>query len=180
MRIDSWFDHVTNIIKDNVFCGDSIFHADIGTARCDFPGGSADHLYHSGRRLLSLPDHVKIWTGHDYPPAPPSTEKAAATHEGVDHDFPPPRLGAEREMPPRPPTSCMTVREHRQQNRHLKDGISRDEFVLMRTERDSSLGAPRLLHQSLQVNIRAGRLPKPNDVGFRLLHVPMRLGDLGW
>ncbi|OQV08651.1 hypothetical protein CLAIMM_12884 [Cladophialophora immunda] len=62
-------DHLGYKIGDNVFCGDSIFHADIGTARCDFPGGSASDLFKSGRKLLSLPDHVKIWTGHDYPPA---------------------------------------------------------------------------------------------------------------
>ena len=136
---------------DNVFCGDSLFTPDIGSARCDFPGGSAAHLYGSGRRLLSLPEHVKIWTGHDYPPA----ERGS-------------------------PVAATSVQEHREGNRHLRDGVSEDEFVAMRTERDRGLGAPRLLHQSLQFNIRAGRLPEKNSEGLRLLHLPLRLGELEW
>ncbi|KAM6513619.1 hypothetical protein FALCPG4_016003 [Fusarium falciforme] len=89
-------DHLGYKIGDNVFCGDSIFHADIGTARCDFPGGSANDLYNSGRKLLAFPGHVKIWTGHDYPP---------------------PERGA--------PAPYMTVQQHREQNKHLKDGVQR-------------------------------------------------------
>ncbi|OAP65324.1 hypothetical protein AYL99_01296 [Fonsecaea erecta] len=138
-------------LPDNVFCGDSIFHADIGTARCDFPGGSASDLFKSGRRLLSLPDHVKIWTGHDYPPA------------GRDA-----------------PVPWMTVAQHRQRNKHLKDGTTEEEFVAMRNERDAGLAAPRLIHQSLQVNIRAGRLPKPTDAGLRMLHLPLKPKTLEW
>ncbi|KAM7182765.1 beta-lactamase-like protein [Rhypophila sp. PSN 637] len=140
-------DHMGYKIGDNVFCGDSIFNADIGTARCDFPGGSAHQLYTSGRRLLSLPDHVKIWTGHDYPP------------EGG-----------------RAPLAFMTVAEHREKNKHLREGIQEDAFVAMRNERDASLGAPRLLHQSLQTNIRAGHLPRPTEKhGDRLFHVPVKV-----
>jgi glyoxylase-like metal-dependent hydrolase (beta-lactamase superfamily II) len=134
-----------NLDKDNIFCGDSIFHTDIGSARCDFPGGSATDLFVSGRRLLSLPDHVKIWTGHDYPP--------------------PDR---------REPVPYVTVGDHKKQNAHLRDGVSEEEFVKMRSARDEVLGAPRLLHQSLQMNIRAGRLPEATEVGQRLMHVPLK------
>lgn len=138
-----------NTIPDNVFCGDSLFHADIGTARCDFPGGDAKHLFQSGRRLLSLDDHVKIWPGHDYPP------------EG------------------REPIPWMSVRDQREQNKHLRDRVSEEEFVEMRRERDRNLSAPRLLHQSLQVNIRAGRLPRVEE-GHRMLRLPLKLNGLDW
>ncbi|KAK1774253.1 Metallo-hydrolase/oxidoreductase [Copromyces sp. CBS 386.78] len=141
-------DHLGYQIGDtNVFCGDSLFNADIGTARCDFPGGSARDLYHSGRRLLqSLPDQAKIWTGHDYPP---------------EHR--------------KEPVPCLTVKEHRERNKHLRDGITEDEFVNARQERDRNLAAPRLLHQSLQVNIRAGKLPGENESGLTLLHLPVKI-----
>ncbi|CAG8211347.1 unnamed protein product [Penicillium olsonii] len=144
-------DHLGYMIGDNVFCGDSLFHADIGTARCDFPGGDAKDLFQSGRKLLSLPGHVKIWTGHDYPPAGRSE-----------------------------PVPWMSVHDHRELNKHLKEGITEDEFVAMRQERDAGLAAPKLLHQSLQINIRAGRLPAPTEAGQRLLHVPLKLSDDPW
>ncbi|KAJ5380882.1 Glyoxylase B2, partial [Penicillium cataractarum] len=142
-------DHLGYQIGDNVFCGDSLFHADIGTARCDFPGGDAKHLYQSGRRLLSLDDHVKIWPGHDYPPGG------------------------------REPIPWMSVRDQRDQNKHLSDVVSEEEFVEMRRERDRNLSAPRLLHQSLQVNIRAGRLPRVEE-GHRMLRLPLKLNGLDW
>ncbi|KAB2573653.1 metallo-beta-lactamase domain protein [Lasiodiplodia theobromae] len=142
-------DHLGYRIGDNVFCGDSIFHVDIGTARCDFPGGSADDLFRSGKKLLSLPDHVKIWTGHDYPP------------DGRTD-----------------PVPWMSVRDHRAQNKHLKDGVTHEAFVAQRKERDAQLAAPRLLHQSLQVNIRAGHPPEPTESGHRFLHLPLKLQ--GW
>ncbi|KAF4982470.1 hypothetical protein FZEAL_1924 [Fusarium zealandicum] len=144
-------DHMGYKIGDNVFCGDSIFHADIGTARCDFPGGSANNLFESGRKLLSLPAQTKIWTGHDYPP-----EDRGA------------------------PVPYMTVQQHREQNKHVKDGITEQEFVALRSERDAKLAAPRLIHQSLQVNIRGGRLPKPDDSGHRMLHLPLRMKVKPW
>ncbi|KAH6996039.1 beta-lactamase-like protein [Ilyonectria sp. MPI-CAGE-AT-0026] len=144
-------DHMGYKIGDNVFCGDSLFHADLGTARCDFPGGSASSLFNSGRRLLSLPDHVKIWTGHDYPPE----ERGA-------------------------PAPWMSVKDHKAQNKHLRDGITEEEFVALRKKRDATLGEPRLIHQSLQVNIRAGHLPKANEAGHRLLHVPMKQKGVEW
>ncbi|KAK4221258.1 putative beta-lactamase hydrolase-like protein [Podospora fimiseda] len=143
-------DHLGYKIGDNVFCGDSLFHVDIGTARCDFPGGSAHSLYQSAKKLLSLPDHVKVWTGHDYPP------------EGE-----------------RDPVPYVTVGNHREMNKHVKDGVTEDQFVAMRNERDSHLAAPRLLHESLQVNVRAGRLPKKNEAGMRLLKVPVKVKGMG-
>ncbi|KAL4926790.1 MBL fold metallo-hydrolase [Aspergillus undulatus] len=138
-------DHQGYKIGDHIFCGDSLFHVDLGTARCDFPGGSAERLFRSGRRLLEFPDHVKIWVGHDYP------------HEQ------------------RNPTPCMTVRDHKRQNKHLKTGVTEAEFVGLRKERDKSLAAPKLIDPSLQVNIRAGRLPKPP-----VISLPLELNGLEW
>ncbi|KAL4916772.1 beta-lactamase-like protein [Aspergillus aurantiobrunneus] len=141
-------DHVGYQIGDNVFCGDSVFHADIGTARCDFPGGSARDMFNSGRRLLGLEDEVKIWTGHDYPPQD------------------------------RRPSPYMSVRQHRQHNKHLMDGATLEHYVKMRGERDASMSEPKLLHPSLQMNIRAGRLPEPASSGYRLLHLPLKWEDV--
>lgn len=117
---------------------------DIGTARCDFPGGSASSLFQSGHKLLDLPDSVRLWVGHDYPP------------DG------------------RSPVASMSVGDHRRQNKHLKEGVTEDDFIAMRTTRDASLGEPRLLHQSLQINIRGGRLPRPTETGHMMLHFPLR------
>jgi glyoxylase-like metal-dependent hydrolase (beta-lactamase superfamily II) len=136
--------------QDNVFCGDTLFHADIGTARCDFPRGSASQLFTSGQKLLSLPEHVKIWTGHDYPPAHRKDK----------------------------PIPYLTVKDHRQRNKHICDRTTEQQFVKLREERDATLSEPRLLHQSLQVNIRGGRLPKPTEYGQRLLHLPMKFPKL--
>ncbi|KAL6854790.1 hypothetical protein ACO1O0_005917 [Amphichorda felina] len=144
-------DHLGYKIGDNVFVGDSLFHADIGSARCDFPGGSASDLYNSGRKLLALPDGTKIWTGHDYPPK--------------DRDG---------------PVAYLTVREHRERNKHLNDEVSREDYVSMRTTRDNQMAEPRLLHQSLQINIRAGRLPKPNEAKQRFVHLPLKFKVPQW
>lgn len=143
-------DHMGYRVGSNVFCGDSIFIADIGTARCDFPGGSAAQLYNSAKKLLSMPDNVKIWTGHDYPP------------EG------------------REATAYMTVGEHRKLNKHVRDEVGEQEFVKLRAERDSGLAAPRLLHQSLQTNIRGGRLPPKTEFGDRLMHLPVKVKAEEW
>ncbi|KAJ6439280.1 metallo-beta-lactamase domain-containingprotein [Purpureocillium lavendulum] len=138
-------DHVGYRIGENIFCGDSLFNADVGSARCDFPGGDAKQLFASVRKLLSHPEQYKIWTGHDYPPD---------TRGG--------------------PKAFMTVGEQRASNKHLKDGVAQDEFVAWRTERDATLSEPRLIHQALQVNIRAGQLPQATAGGDRLLHVPIK------
>jgi glyoxylase-like metal-dependent hydrolase (beta-lactamase superfamily II) len=134
-----------------VFVGDSVFNPDLGSGRADFPGGSAEHLFDSCRRLFSLPDHVRIWVGHDYPP------------EGG-----------------RPAVAHMSVGQQRQLNKHLKDGIAQEDFVRLRQERDAALADPKLIHQSLQMNIRAGRLPKPTESGQRVLHMPLVLDCLEW
>lgn len=135
-----------------MFCGDSIFHADIGTARCDFPGGSAKNLYDSGRKLLALPDDVKIWTGHDYPACPERCEAVP----------------------------WMTVGDHKAKNKHLSEDMNESDFLVLRGERDAGLAAPRLLDASLQINIRAGRLPRPTAAGYRLMHLPVVVNGEGW
>jgi glyoxylase-like metal-dependent hydrolase (beta-lactamase superfamily II) len=138
-------DHIGYFIGDNVFSGDSLFHPSLGTARCDFPGGNASALFQSLQKLLSLPENTKIWTGHDYP----SKERGVAV----------------------PWTS---VEDHANGNKHVRNGVKEDEFVEMRQERDGKLGEPRLLHESLQINVRAGRLPME-----RMLCLPVKVeGDL--
>lgn len=94
-----------------------------------------------------MPDHVKIWTGHDYPP------------QG------------------REPLPFMTVEEHKKQNKHLKEGITEQDFVAMRNQRDKALSAPKLIHPSLQMNIRSGRLPKPTPSGQQMLHLPLKIEE---
>lgn len=143
-------DHLGYQIGENVFCGDSLFHPLIGTARTDFPGGSADDLWASSQKLLALPEETKIWVGHDYPA------------EG------------------REPTPFMTVAQHKQENQHVRIGTQKEDFLVMRTRRDGELGAPRLLHQSLQVNIRGGKLPGADDAGRRVLHVPLTIESNPW
>lgn len=143
-------DHVGYLVGDNVFCGDSIFNPDIGSARTDFPQGSASCLWQSMRKLLSLLPHYRLYTGHDYPPKD-------RVHDGTEGQ-------------PRP---FATVEEHRQNNKHVKDGTSEEDFVSWRTERDASLANPRLIHQSLQFNIRAGRPPTISPDGTRVLHMPL-------
>ncbi|CAN8099589.1 unnamed protein product [Discula destructiva] len=144
-------DHLGYKIGDNVFCGDSLFHSDIGTARCDFPGGSANDLYESARKLLALPEDTKIWTGHDYPSGPRGE-----------------------------PVPWLSVKDHKERNLHLKEGTSKGDFVALRQTRDAGLSEPKLLHQSLQVNIRAGRFPKPTASGHSLLHLPLKLDNMAW
>ncbi|KAH7313973.1 beta-lactamase-like protein [Stachybotrys elegans] len=141
-------DHMGYRIGGNVFVGDSIFHVDIGSARADFPGGSAEAVYHSGRKLLALPDETKIWMGHDYP----SEERRA-------------------------PVPFLTVKQQREENKHLKDGIGEAEFIEMRRKRDETLPPPRLIHPSLQMNIRGGRLPAPTASGIRMVHFPLQVSN---
>ena len=132
-------------IGDAVFVGDTLFMPDYGTARCDFPGGDARQLYRSIRRLLDLPPRTRLFLCHDYKAPPERTEFAWET----------------------------TVAEQRERNVHVREGISEDEFVAMREKRDSGLPAPRLLLPSIQVNIRAGKLPKPESNGVSYLKIPL-------
>jgi len=133
-------------IGDAVFVGDTLFMPDYGTARADFPGGDARTLYRSIRRLLDLPPRTRMFLCHDYK-APGRDEYAWET----------------------------TVADQRQQNVHVRDGISESDFAAMRIERDATLPAPKLLLPSVQVNIRAGRLPPPESNGVSYLKIPVKL-----
>ena len=135
---------VTYVIGDAVFTGDTLFMPDFGTARTDFPGGSSRQLYRSIRRLLSLPDETKLYMCHDYK-APGRTEFAWET----------------------------TVRAQRESNVHIRDGVTEDDFVRMRDARDATLPMPKLIVPSIQVNIRAGRLPNAENNGTRYLKIPL-------
>lgn len=139
-------DHMGYVVGSNVFTGDSIFNPDVGSARCDFPGGSATQLYSSMQKLLGLPEHFKLYTGHDYPPS------------------------GQRE-----PKPWVTVAEQKASNKHVGGGATEDFFVAWRAERDRTLSEPRLIHQALQINIRGGRLPNKTSEGLRLLHVPAKV-----
>lgn len=137
---------VTYKIGDAVFTGDALFIEDYGTGRCDFPRGSADALYTSvHERLYALPDATRVYVGHDYQP------------NG------------------RPMRSETTIGRSKEANVQLRADTSREEFVKRRNERDAGLMAPRLLFPSIQVNIDAGRLPKPHANGRRYLTLPLDL-----
>lgn len=132
------------IIGDAAFVGDTLFMPDYGTARADFPGGDARQLYRSIRRLLSLPDETRIFLCHDYK-APGRDDYAWETTVGLQ----------------------------RRDNVHVRDGVSEDEFVAMRTARDRTLAMPKLILPSVQVNIRGGRLPEPEDNGVSYIKIPV-------
>ena len=132
------------IVGDAAFVGDTIFMPDFGTARADFPGGDAKKLYHSIRRLLSLPGETRLFMCHDYK-APGREEYAWET----------------------------TVKQQREENVHVKDSITEEEFVEMRTSRDKTLDMPTLIMPSVQVNIRGGRLPDPEDNGVAYIKIPV-------
>ena len=134
------------VIGDVVFVGDTMFMPDYGTARTDFPGGNAHQLYQSIRRLMALPDQSRVLLCHDY------------------------------QAPERPYYEWeTTIAAERTKNIHVRDGIDEKEFVAMRTRRDAMLGMPRLILPSVQINMRAGRLPEPEDNGTRYLKLPLNL-----
>lgn len=135
---------VTYLIEDAAFVGDTLFMPDYGTARCDFPGGNAETLYNSIQRILTLPDQTRLFTCHDYLP------------DGRDEYV-----------------WESSVAKQKQSNIHVRDGVSREDFVAMRTARDSKLAAPKLILPSLQVNIRAGTLPPAESSGAVFLRVPV-------
>lgn len=130
-------------VGDAVFIGDTMFMPDVGTARCDFPGGSAAALYRSVRRLLELPPQTRLFMCHDYPPAQ------------------------------REPAWESTVARQRATNIHVHDGVTEEQFVGMRTRRDATLPMPVLILPAIQVNINAGHLPEPEDNGVRYLKIPL-------
>lgn len=135
---------IAYVIGDAIFVGDTMFMPDYGTARADFPGGDARTLFQSARRILQLPPQTRIFLCHDYLP------------EGRDEYI-----------------WETSVAEERQNNIHIHDGISEDDFVAMRTKRDKGLNVPRLLLPSVQVNMRAGHLPPAEDNGKRYLKIPL-------
>ncbi|QIM51267.1 MBL fold metallo-hydrolase [Hydrogenophaga crocea] len=130
-------------VGDAVFVGDTLFMPDVGTARCDFPGGDAKTLYASVQKILSLPGDTRLFMCHDYPP------------EG------------------RPVRFETTVAEQRAHNIHVHAGVSEAQFVAMRTQRDATLEMPTLILPSVQVNIRAGEMPPPEANGVRYLKIPV-------
>jgi glyoxylase-like metal-dependent hydrolase (beta-lactamase superfamily II) len=132
-------------VGDAVFVGDTIFMPDYGTARADFPGGDAQQLYRSIRRLLSLPAETRLFMCHDY--KAPGRDRYAWES---------------------------TVARERAANIHVHDGVDEDTFIAMRQKRDATLAAPLLLLPSVQVNIRAGRLPPPDENGVSYLRIPVR------
>jgi glyoxylase-like metal-dependent hydrolase (beta-lactamase superfamily II) len=133
-------------IGDAVFVGDTLFMPDYGTARADFPGGDARKLYRSIKRLLALSASTRLFMCHDYK-APGRDHYAWET----------------------------TVAEERSSNRHVMDGVGEDDFVAMREARDAKLAAPHLLMPSIQVNMRAGKLPPADENGVRYLKIPVKL-----
>ncbi|MCJ8157529.1 MBL fold metallo-hydrolase [Sphingomonas sp. LaA6.9] len=137
---------ITYRIGDAAFVGDTLFMPDYGTARADFPGGDARQLYRSIRRLLSLPGETRLFLCHDYK-APGRDAYAWET----------------------------TVDEQRRANVHVHDDVSEDAFVAMRDARDATLSVPKLLLPSIQVNIRAGKLPEADTNGVRYLRIPVKM-----
>lgn len=135
---------LTYVIGDAAFVGDTLFMPDFGTARCDFPGGSAENLWNSIQKILTLPDQTRIFVGHDY--------KA----EGRDAYAWETTVGAQKRL-----------------NKHVGEGKSKEDFIRMRTERDAQLAMPRLIIPSLQVNMRAGQMPEPEENGTSYLKVPL-------
>ncbi|MFP4044264.1 MAG: MBL fold metallo-hydrolase [Rhodosalinus sp.] len=135
---------LTYVIGDAAFVGDTLFMPDFGTARCDFPGGSSETMYESVQKILALPDETRIFVGHDYK-APGREDYAWET----------------------------TVGEQKAKNVHVGAGRSKEEFVKMRDERDATLNMPKLIIPSLQVNMRAGQMPPPDDQGDVFLKVPV-------
>ncbi len=130
-------------VGDAVFVGDTLFMPDVGTARCDFPGGDAKTLYASVKKLLSLPPETRLFMCHDYPPAG------------------------------RPVAFETTVAEQRAKNIHVHEGISEAEFVAMRTQRDATLEMPVLILPAVQINIRAGQMPPKEANGTDYVKIPI-------
>ena len=135
---------MTYVIGDAAFVGDTLFMPDFGTARCDFPGGSSENLFASIQKILTLPDSTRIFVGHDYK-APGREHYAWET----------------------------TVGEQKKKNIHIKSGKSKEDFVKLRDERDAKLAMPKLIVPSLQINMRAGNMPEPDEQGDVFLKVPI-------
>lgn len=137
---------MTYVFSNHAFVGDTLFMPDYGTARCDFPGGDASTLYQSVQKLFTLPDTTQLYMCHDYK-APGRTEYQFKT----------------------------TIAAEKAHNIHIKQGVRQDEFIRMRSTRDASLGIPRLILPAVQVNMRAGKMPKAEDNGQVYLKIPVNL-----
>jgi glyoxylase-like metal-dependent hydrolase (beta-lactamase superfamily II) len=135
---------MSHVIGDAAFVGDTLFMPDYGTARCDFPGGDARTLYRSIRRIFALPETTRLFMCHDY---------KAPGRDHFAHET--------------------TVGDECRGNVHVRDGVSEDEFVVMREARDATLSVPKLLLPAVQVNLRAGRLPPADDNGTSYLRIPL-------
>ncbi|MFC5497266.1 MBL fold metallo-hydrolase [Caenimonas terrae] len=135
------------LVDGAVFVGDTLFMPDLGSARADFPGGDAHAMYKSMRRILDLPPQTRMFVCHDYPPAG------------------------------REPRWETTVAQQRKENIHMRDGIDEAAFVAMRTARDATLDVPTLILPSIQVNVRAGRLPPADENGVAYLRIPLNVLD---
>ena len=134
---------ISYVVSDAAFIHDTLFMPDSGTARCDFPGGSAKALWWTIQRLLSLPADARLFTGHDYMPGG------------------------------REPRWESTVAQQKTENIHLRKARTKDEFVSLRQARDRTLPMPKLILAALQVNIAGGRLPEPESNGTRYLKIPL-------
>lgn len=132
-------DHVGYQMGNSIFTGDTMFNPDVGSGRCDFPGGDARKLYRSMQRLLKFPPETRLYTGHDYPPCNESTA--------------------------REPLPYVTVGEQQEKNKHVKTGSSEEDFVQWRNERDRFMPEPKLVHQAMQVNVRGGKMPSKSHDG---------------
>ena len=135
---------LTYVIEDAAFVGDTLFMPDFGTARCDFPGGSSQTLYESIQKILALPDETKIFVGHDY--------KARGRDEYSWET---------------------TVGEQRRKNVHIGGDVKAEAFIKLRDERDAKLAMPKLIVPSLQINMRAGNMPPPDEHGDVFLKLPI-------
>ena len=139
-------DSLSYLVGDALFCGDSLFMPDGGTARCDFPGGDAGELFDSIQRLYALPDDTRVFVCHDYGPG----GRAVACET---------RIG-----------------DQRRGNIHVRDGVDRADYITLRDTRDATLATPALMLPALQVNLRAGVLPPPEGDGRRYLKIPLEPG----
>ncbi|CAG8927610.1 unnamed protein product [Penicillium salamii] len=143
-------DHGGYQMGNNVFTGDSMFNPDVGSGRCDFPGGDARALYQSMKRLLAFPPETRLYTGHDYPPCNESTA--------------------------REPLPYTTVGDQQVKNKHVKNDSSEEDFVHWRNEQDQVIPEPKLVHQAMQVNVRGGKMPSKSHDGkaymLYLIEVP--------
>lgn len=133
------------LVEDSVFVGDTLFAPQLGTARCDFPGGSAETLFNTVKRFYTLPGNTKVYLGHDYP------------------------------QPGEQPTSCVTISCCMRENKHIRDNTPLEDFVVQRTARDKTLSVPRLLLPAIQANMRNGDFGAVSRRGQRFIKLPVTI-----